>query len=82
MANGRFSSSHNRCSNKNLFLLATPSRDDRKDLTHNRSTAEQRKDAENIIKILQALAEKPQSKQELQKKFVKKRLRKENTNSN
>jgi hypothetical protein len=38
-----------------------------------RATAKQRKDAENITKILQAIAEEPQSKQELQKKFVRKK---------
>ena len=36
-----------------------------------RTTAKQKKDAENIVKILQAIAEKPQTKQQLKQKFVK-----------
>ena len=38
-----------------------------------RATAKQRKDAKNITKILEFVAEKPCTKQELQKKFVRKK---------
>jgi hypothetical protein len=38
-----------------------------------RATAKQRKDTENIVKIIHAIAEKPQTKKELQKKFIKPR---------